>query len=61
METRLQAARKARGWGQQRLITELERAARRRGVTLPGRDSLKAQVSRWENGRRAAQLRSTGT
>jgi transcriptional regulator with XRE-family HTH domain len=51
METRLQAARKRQGWGQQRLITELGRAAKRRGVMLPGRDSLKAQISRWENGR----------
>jgi transcriptional regulator with XRE-family HTH domain len=50
METRLMAARTARGWSQLRLITELERRARALELTLPGRASLKTQVSRWENG-----------
>lgn len=50
MQTRLKAARQEQRWGQQRLITELERAARERGIRLPARASLKAQISRWENG-----------
>jgi hypothetical protein len=44
MDTRLKAARALRRWSQQRLILELERAAAGRGVNLPGRASLKAQV-----------------
>jgi transcriptional regulator with XRE-family HTH domain len=51
METRLKAVRAQRQWAQQRLIVELERAARVRGLRLPERASLKTQISRWENGR----------
>jgi transcriptional regulator with XRE-family HTH domain len=50
METRLQAARKARGWSQLRLLTELERLAAFRGLAVPSRSSLKTELSRWENG-----------
>jgi hypothetical protein len=48
----LKAARQARGWSQSRLIHELERQARADEVSVPGRDSLRCMISRWENGRR---------
>lgn len=50
-ETRLRAARQQRGWSQSRLIFELDRQARADGVSVPGRDSLRCMISRWENGR----------
>jgi transcriptional regulator with XRE-family HTH domain len=50
-ETRLRAARQQRGWSQSRLIHELDRQARADGVSVPGRDSLRCMISRWENGR----------
>src|SRR3954451_15427070 len=50
METQLKAARRARGWAQMRLLSELQRVAKFRDVALPSRNSLKTEVSRWENG-----------
>ncbi len=50
-DTLLKAARVARGWSQARLIYELERQALVDGLTVPGRDSLRSMISRWENGR----------
>ncbi|MEX0427732.1 hypothetical protein AB3X52_08885 [Nocardioides sp. DS6] len=50
METRLKAARQALGWSQLRLISELEALGASRRVPLPTRESLKTQLSRWENG-----------
>lgn len=50
METRLKTVRQARGWSQARLMLELERVGQARGTPVPGRASLKTQVSRWENG-----------
>jgi transcriptional regulator with XRE-family HTH domain len=50
MTSRIKGARKERGWSQTRLIAELAKIADRRGVTLPSRETMKARVSRWENG-----------
>jgi transcriptional regulator with XRE-family HTH domain len=50
VETRLKAARQARGWSQLHLVAELERVSTARGIRPPARASLKTQVSRWENG-----------
>ncbi|MFD7163114.1 helix-turn-helix domain-containing protein [Streptomyces violascens] len=52
MKTKLQAARKARGWSQAELIEAMEAAAERLGIELPSPSSLKTQVSMFENGRR---------
>src|SRR4051794_39354336 len=52
-DTPLKQARQARAWSQARLILELRAAAAKEGMTLPEAPSLKAQVSRWENGHRA--------
>jgi len=49
MSSRIKAARRERDWSQTRLIGELERVAKRHGVTLPSRETLKSRVSRWEN------------
>jgi transcriptional regulator with XRE-family HTH domain len=51
MLSRIRSARIERGWSQAQLISELERVAARRGDRLPGRETLKSRVSRWENGR----------
>jgi hypothetical protein len=48
----LRHARMRRRWSQQRLIRELQRVARERGLTLPNPESLKAMISRWERGHR---------
>src|ERR1700712_4424788 len=50
MTSRIRAARMDRNWSQTRLIAELERVGLRHGVNLPGRETLKSRVSRWENG-----------
>lgn len=50
MTTRLKQARVDRGWSQARLIGELRSVASRHGVALPGAESLRGQLSRWENG-----------
>lgn len=51
MTSRLQVARADRGWSQTQLIAALVSRAREEGVALPGLPSLKAMVSRWENGK----------
>ena len=51
MASRLQVARADRGWSQTQLIAALVSRAREEGVALPGLPSLKAMVSRWENGK----------
>lgn len=48
--TQLRAARAAAGLKQSQLLLRLEDAGRRLGIDLPPRESLKRQVSRWENG-----------
>jgi len=50
MDTRLKAARQARGWSQSRLVLEIERLGQQRSVPVASRASLKTAVSRWENG-----------
>lgn len=55
--TRLKEVRTTRGWTQQRLIAELHRHARHIGAELPGPATLKAQVSRWENGHQQPDAR----
>lgn len=50
METRLKAAREARQWSQLRLLSELLKRGRERGLSMPNRESLKTAISRWENG-----------
>lgn len=52
MANRLQAARKARGWVQSRLVIEIERQRPLMGLPPVSRASLKTYVSEWENGRR---------
>ena len=49
----LRRQRVERGWSQDRLVRELARVAQARGVPLPAPETLKPQVSRWENGRKA--------
>lgn len=48
--TALQRAREDRGWSQSRLILEIEVHAKRQGVQVATRASLKTMLSRWENG-----------
>ena len=48
----LKAARTARGWSQARVIHEMQRHAAAAGVPIASPDSLKTQLSRWENGHR---------
>ena len=48
--TQLREIRIAAGLKQSQLLLRLEQAGRRLGVDLPPRESLKRQVSRWENG-----------
>lgn len=48
--TLIQTARKQKGWGQLRLVTELRRAAQQRGSTLPTDASAKRRIASWENG-----------
>jgi hypothetical protein len=48
----LRRARRRRGWSQPRLATEMHRVARACQRVLPGVDSLKTMISRWENGHR---------
>jgi len=51
--SQLQAARKARGWAQSRLLVEIEKRRSLMGLSAVSRASLKTYVSEWENGRRA--------
>ncbi|MEG9548667.1 helix-turn-helix domain-containing protein [Streptomyces griseus] len=53
MATGLRAARKARGWSQERLIYEMRRVAEQRLLDIASPASLKVYISEWENGRRA--------
>lgn len=48
--TRLRAARKARGWSQAQLTHALSRAAAADGMVIPGPESMRIMLSRWENG-----------
>ncbi|MCW2744046.1 MAG: hypothetical protein JWM48_596 [Mycobacterium sp.] len=50
MQTRLQAARQARGWTQSRLLAEVQRIARTTETSIASPTALKTQLSRWENG-----------
>jgi transcriptional regulator with XRE-family HTH domain len=47
----LRAARTAAGWSQARLVAAMRASAGRFGIALPGDDSLKTNIKRWENGR----------
>jgi transcriptional regulator with XRE-family HTH domain len=47
---RLQLVRASMGWKQSRLLVALEATARKLGMELPPRPSLKTMVSKWENG-----------
>ncbi|MFJ6464335.1 XRE family transcriptional regulator [Streptomyces sp. NPDC091387] len=53
MTTGLRAARKARGWSQEKLIYEMRRFAEQRLLDIAAPASLKVYISEWENGRRA--------
>src|SRR5215212_4536579 len=48
--TRLQAARGAEGWSQAYLTRIMKALAPRADIRLPSDDSLKTELSRWENG-----------
>jgi transcriptional regulator with XRE-family HTH domain len=50
MATRWKLLRFERGWSQRDVLRRLAEAARRQGVELPAEDSVKKQLSRWENG-----------
>ncbi len=55
METRLKAARESRQWSQLRLLSELQKRGRARGLPMPSQASLKTAISRWENGHHVPQ------
>jgi transcriptional regulator with XRE-family HTH domain len=55
METRLKAARESRQWSQLRLLSELLKRGRARGLPMPSQASLKTAISRWENGSHVPQ------
>jgi transcriptional regulator with XRE-family HTH domain len=46
----LRGARELRRWSQTQLILELQRVAEAKRLSLPTAESLKAMISRWENG-----------
>lgn len=50
MTTRLQAARRARGWSQVRAVSGLLALARQKELPVASPAALKTQLSRWENG-----------
>ncbi|MFG1891805.1 hypothetical protein ACGFIR_28525 [Micromonospora sp. NPDC049051] len=50
METRWKRLGFERGWSQRDVLRRLAAAARRQGVDLPAEESVKKQLSRWENG-----------
>lgn len=52
MANGLRAARRARGWSQEKLIYEMRRFAERRLLDIASPPSLKVYISEWENGRR---------
>ncbi len=45
----IRTSRQARGWSQARLIKALEAEAARDGRRLPGAESMRVMLSRWEN------------
>jgi transcriptional regulator with XRE-family HTH domain len=49
--TLLREARRARGWSQTQLVHALARQAGAQGLAVPGTESLRIMISRWENGR----------
>ncbi|TJZ99704.1 helix-turn-helix transcriptional regulator [Actinacidiphila oryziradicis] len=57
MNARLQQARIARGWSQERLVREIERHARQNLLDVASTASLRVYVSEWENGRRTLSKR----
>jgi hypothetical protein len=46
----IRSARRSRGWGQLRLVSELRGAASRREQKLPSDASVKRRIASWENG-----------
>ena len=50
MTTPLQAARRARGWSQVRMVSGLMKLAERKELPVASAAGLKTQLSRWENG-----------
>lgn len=55
--SKLEQARLDRGWTQHRLIAELRQHAAAAGSNLPCAATLKAQISRWENGHQRPDAR----
>lgn len=52
MATALKLARVTAGWSQTQVLTRMRQAAAAVGEELPGRASLRVQLSQWENGHR---------
>src|ERR1700679_358119 len=50
MKTPLQAARQAKGWSQVAAVSRLISLANQRKISVASAQSLKTQLSRWENG-----------
>lgn len=50
MKTPLQAARQAKGWSQVAAVSRLISLAKQRKISVASAQSLKTQLSRWENG-----------
>ena len=46
----IREARRGRGWGQLRLVSEMRRVAARHGQALPADSSVKRRIASWENG-----------
>jgi transcriptional regulator with XRE-family HTH domain len=57
LTTALRRARAARGWSQTQLALRLSQAASTQGDALPGWESMKRQIARWEAGQTAPDLR----
>lgn len=51
MATALKAARVAAGWSQPQVIERMRRVAALTGEQLPGANTMRLQLCRWENGR----------
>jgi transcriptional regulator with XRE-family HTH domain len=56
----LRSARAAKGWSQNRLVSEIELYAQHHAVRVATTASLKVYVSEWENGRRSVSAPYTG-
>jgi transcriptional regulator with XRE-family HTH domain len=56
----LRARRTSKGWTQADLIREMQHVARRQGTPLPTTKSLKAMISRWEQGRHTPDRHNRG-